>query len=182
MAMLHTTRANWSQTTGVVDEGRKLARRAGPAAPEGLGYGIDSRLDGNGQLPRAGHRLHDNVGLLDATGQQLVLGALQQRLNDGAVPARVHNADAQAGAVMLLRGRAFEGRVRHVCWWWLARSCRVRVKRGQHHVVLSFLCSWVRWRGLAGEREREGYGFGGNCLSTAAPRERGSSASSSLQT
>lgn len=70
------------------------------------GFGLPS--DGNGKLPRPGHRLHDDVRLLDAAGEQLILGALDQRLDDGAVPARVHDADAQAAAVVLLRRGALE--------------------------------------------------------------------------
>lgn len=52
-------------------------------------------LDGNGQLPRARARLHDNVGLLDAAGEQLLLCARHERLDDGRVPAGVHDGDAQ---------------------------------------------------------------------------------------
>lgn len=63
-------------------------------------------LDSNGQFPRAWHRLDDNVVLVDAAGQELSLCALEQRVNDLGVPAGVHDADAQAGAVVLLGGGA----------------------------------------------------------------------------
>lgn len=78
-------------------------------------------MDGDGQLPRSGNGLHDDVGLLNAKTQQLVLGALDQRIDYGGVPARVHDADAQAAAVVLLRRRSLE-RVCHLAllrsdWW-----------------------------------------------------------------
>ncbi len=65
-------------------------------------------LRGNGKLPGPGTRLHDNVGLLDAALEKLGLGAGDERLDDGGVPAGVDDADAQAGAVVLLGGRALE--------------------------------------------------------------------------
>lgn len=75
-------------------------------------------LNANGQLPRARDRLDDDVALRDAAGQQLGLGTLQQRVNDLGVPSRVHDADAQAGAVVLLGGGALHG---VLVGWWMAR-------------------------------------------------------------
>lgn len=71
----------------------------------GGGYGP---LDGNWQLPGAGDGLHDDVGLLHAAGEQLGLGPLQQRLDDGLVPPGVHDANAQGAAVMLLGCGGFD--------------------------------------------------------------------------
>lgn len=65
--------------------------------------GVCIPLDANGEFPRARHRLDNNVALLYAAGQQLRLGALEERVNDLGVPSRMDDADAQAGAVMLLR-------------------------------------------------------------------------------
>lgn len=59
-------------------------------------------LDGHGELPGAGDRLDDNVGLGDAARKQRLLGALQERVDDGSVPAGVDDANAEAGAVVLL--------------------------------------------------------------------------------
>jgi hypothetical protein len=67
-------------------------------------------LDSNGKLPRAGAGLDDNVGLLDTSLEELGLCAGDERLDDGDVPARVDDADAQAGAVVVLRSGAFDGR------------------------------------------------------------------------
>lgn len=67
-----------------------------------MGRGLP--LNPNGQLPRARHRFNNNVALGHAARQQLCLGALQQRVDDLGVPARMHDANAQAGAVMLLGG------------------------------------------------------------------------------
>lgn len=55
---------------------------------------------------------HD-VGLLDTTGKQLALCAGNKGLDYGRVPASVDDADAQAGAVVLLGCRALE---RHCLW------------------------------------------------------------------
>lgn len=103
-------------------DGRQAAdAQPGRSEKRHWGYTLDIRLDGNGQLPRARDRLDDNVALLDAAAQQLVLGALEQRLDDGRVPAGVDDADAQGAAVVLLRGRAFEGGSHCVVWWgWVA--------------------------------------------------------------
>lgn len=65
-------------------------------------------LDGNGQLPGSRNRLNDDIGALDAALGQLLLGAVEQRRNDGLVPTRVHDADAQGAAVVLFRLGAFE--------------------------------------------------------------------------
>lgn len=72
-------------------------------------------LDSNGKLPRAGARLDDNVGLLDSGFQELGLCAGDEGLDDGNVPARVDDADAQAGAVVVLRSGALDGR--HGGFW-----------------------------------------------------------------
>lgn len=99
-------------------DGRQAADAQPGEAKSGIGGDtLDIRLDGNGQLPRAGDRLDDNVALLDAAAQQLVLCSLEQRLDDGRVPAGVDDADAQGAAVVLLRGRAFEGGSHCVVWW-----------------------------------------------------------------
>lgn len=70
----------------------------------------NSPLHGNRQLPRSRARLHHNVGLLDAALEKLGLCAGHEGVDDGGVPARVDDGDAEAGAVVLLRGRALEGR------------------------------------------------------------------------
>lgn len=72
--------------------------------------GSNLPLDGNGKLPCAGARLDDNVGLLDTGFQELGLCAGDEGLDDGDVPARVDDADAQAGAVVVLRSGALDGR------------------------------------------------------------------------
>lgn len=66
--------------------------------------GCDAPLDSNWKLPRARNRLNHNVGLLDAALEQLGLGSREERLNNGVVPAGVDDADAQATAVVVLRG------------------------------------------------------------------------------
>lgn len=73
------------------------------AAPAG-----DEPLDRERQLPRPRNGLGHNVGFLDAAGKELVLGALDEWLDDRGVPAGVDDADAQGAAVVLLRGRALE--------------------------------------------------------------------------
>lgn len=73
----------------------------------------DEPLGGNGKLPGARAGLHDNVGLLDAALEELGLCAGDEGVDDGGVPAGVDDADAEAGAVVLLGGRALEGR--HCC-------------------------------------------------------------------
>lgn len=65
-------------------------------------------MDGDGQLPRAGAGLNDNVRFLDAGCQELLLGSSNKRINDCRVPARVDDADAQTGAVVMLRRGALE--------------------------------------------------------------------------
>ena len=66
-------------------------------------------LHGDGQFPRPRHGLDDDIGLGDAAGSELLDGAGQQRLDDAGIPPRVHDADAQPAAVMLLRSRALDG-------------------------------------------------------------------------
>lgn len=66
-------------------------------------------LNADGQLPRARHRFDDNIALGHAAGEQLGLGAFQERVDDFGVPSCMHNADAQAGAVVLLGGGALHG-------------------------------------------------------------------------
>lgn len=70
-------------------------------------------LNGDGQLPRPRHRLHDDVGLGHAARQQLLRRPLQERLDDAAIPPRVHDADSQASAIVLLRRGALDGVRRH---------------------------------------------------------------------
>ena len=65
-------------------------------------------LDGDGKLPGTRAGLDDNVGVLDAGLDELGLGTGHEGLNDGLVPAGVDNGDAQAGAVVLLRGGTLE--------------------------------------------------------------------------
>ena len=65
-------------------------------------------LDSHGKLPGAGARLNNNVALLDARGQELLLRARDEGTDNGRVPAGVDNGDTEAGAFVLLRGRAFE--------------------------------------------------------------------------
>lgn len=86
---------------------------------EGMRRGGGLPLDGDGELPRAWARLDDNVGLLDTAGQQLLLGAGDEGLDDGLVPAGVDDGDAQGRALVVLGGRSLE---RHdwavgFCWW-----------------------------------------------------------------
>lgn len=69
----------------------------------------DLPLDGNGKLPGPRDRLYDDVRVLDAALGQLRLCALEQRRDDGLVPARMHDADAQGAAVVLLWLGTFEG-------------------------------------------------------------------------
>lgn len=69
-------------------------------------------LDSDGQLPGARAGLDNNVRLLDTSGQQLGLGSGHERLDDGRVPTGVDDANAQAGALVLLGSRTLE---RHVC-------------------------------------------------------------------
>lgn len=71
-------------------------------------------LDGNGELPRTGARLDNNVGLLDAAGEELFLCASDEGLDDGRVPAGVDDGDAQVRAIVVLRGGALE---RRHCGW-----------------------------------------------------------------
>lgn len=68
-----------------------------------MGY---SPLDADWQLPGPRDRLDDDVALLYATCEQLRLGALKQRVDDLGVPPGVDDANAQAGAVVLLWGWA----------------------------------------------------------------------------
>jgi hypothetical protein len=65
-------------------------------------------LDGNGKLPCARARLDDNVGLLYTRFQKLGLCAGDEGLDDGGVPAGVDDADAQVGAIVVLRSRTLE--------------------------------------------------------------------------
>lgn len=88
-------RNEWSMMGGWTERERR--RRGRGSAP----------LDGNWELPRARDRLHHDVGLVDAALEQLRLGARQQGLDDGVVPPRVDDADAQRAAVVDLRGGAF---------------------------------------------------------------------------
>lgn len=78
-------------------------------------------LDSNGKLPCAGARLDDNVGLLHTSFQELGLCASDEGLDDGNVPARVDDADAQAGAVVVLRSGALDGR--HGGFGWSIKEC-----------------------------------------------------------
>lgn len=75
---------------------------------EGMRRGGGLPLDGDGELPRAWAGLDDNVGLLDAAGQQLLLGTGDEGLDDGLVPAGVDDGNAQAGALVVLGGRSLE--------------------------------------------------------------------------
>lgn len=79
--------------------------------------GSNLPLDSNGELPCAGARLDDNVGLLDTGFQELGLCAGDEGLDDGNVPARVDDADAQAGAVVVLRSGALDGRHGWLGWF-----------------------------------------------------------------
>jgi hypothetical protein len=65
-------------------------------------------LNSERKLPGAGAGLDDNVGLLDTSFEKLGLGASDEGVDDGRVPASVDDANTQLGAVVLLRGRAFE--------------------------------------------------------------------------
>lgn len=79
-------------------------------------------LDSNGKLPCTWARLDDNVGLLDTGFQELGLCAGNEGLDDGDVPARVDDANAQAGAVVVLRSGALDRR--H--GGWLVRIEKIR--------------------------------------------------------
>lgn len=52
--------------------------------------------------------MDDNVGFLNSSCQKLLLGASHKRIDDGRVPTRVDDTDAQAGAVVVLRRGALE--------------------------------------------------------------------------
>lgn len=67
-------------------------------------------LDSNGELPGAGARLNNNVGLLDTAGEELLLCTGDEGLDDGRVPAGVDDGDAQVGAIVVLRGGTLERR------------------------------------------------------------------------
>lgn len=64
-------------------------------------------LDSNRQLPAPGDRGHYDVVLLHAGLKELGLGALEERLDDGVVPAGVDDADAQGAAIVHLGCWAF---------------------------------------------------------------------------
>lgn len=76
----------------------------------GRGFALGSPLNGYGKLPGAWDGLDDDVALLDATGLQLVERALDEWLDDSDVPPGMDDANAQAAAVVLLRGWTFERR------------------------------------------------------------------------
>lgn len=94
-------------------------------------------LHSEGELPGSRDRLNDDVGLLDTAAEQLLLGALNEGLDDGRVPAGVDNTNAQGAAVVLLGGRSLDAGhfgqevfekmslrdavgivCRQVWWWW----------------------------------------------------------------
>lgn len=54
-------------------------------------------LDGVWELVAAGHALDDYVLVLDARGFEGFLCAGKERVNYLGVPARVHDADSEAG-------------------------------------------------------------------------------------
>lgn len=66
-------------------------------------------LNTDRELPRAGDGLDHDVALVDAACEQLRPGALQEGVDDLGVPAGVDDADAQAGAVVLLGGGTLHG-------------------------------------------------------------------------
>jgi len=78
-----------------------VADRAGPAAAARplADRRTDLRLGRERQLVRARDGLDDDVVLLDAGGEQLALATLDEVVDDGVVPARAQDADAEAGAV-----------------------------------------------------------------------------------
>ena len=71
--------------------------------------GMDEPLYGDRQLPRARARLHDNIVFPHAALGEFCKRARYQRLDDGCVPARVDNGNAQRRAVGVLWRGAFEG-------------------------------------------------------------------------
>lgn len=93
---------------GVDENGYYSVRRKKELLEEGEREQLP--LNSYGKLPGAGARLDDNVGFLDAGLEQLGLCAGDEGLDDGHVPARVDDADAQAGAVVVLRSGALDGR------------------------------------------------------------------------
>lgn len=98
-------------------------------------------MNGNGKLPGTGARLNDNVGLLDAALEKLGLGAGDERLDDGRVPAGVDDADAQAGAVVLLGSRTLERRRHGVPVEWLGRR-----------LMYELCCRGTSWRRCKGRQ------------------------------
>lgn len=114
-----------TEVRSVVDEARRSVAEGPPlevdwiceaekrlrASSEGLPRRVctgGAPLRGKGELPRARTRLDDNVGLADAALGEFGPGALDERLDDGRVPARVDDGDAQARAVVVLGRRALE--------------------------------------------------------------------------
>jgi len=77
----------------------RLEWRGGSGDGGGAGHG--GGRAGRG-VPGPRHGLHDDVVLLDAGLEQLLAAAGEQALDDLRVPARVHDADAQVGAVVVL--------------------------------------------------------------------------------
>lgn len=71
-------------------------------------------LTSKGELVAAGNRLDDNVLLLDTLGLELLDGAVDERLDDGVVPASVNNTDTERRAIVL-RGRRGEALDSLVC-------------------------------------------------------------------
>lgn len=65
-------------------------------------------LSGEGKFPRSRAGLHSNVGFLYAAGEKLLSGAGHEGRNHGFVPAGMNDADAEAGAIMLLGGWTFQ--------------------------------------------------------------------------
>ena len=62
------------------------------------------------QLVAPRHILHNDILVLDARFPQLLPCALEQRVNNLGVPSCVDDADAQAGAIVMLRSWTLERR------------------------------------------------------------------------
>lgn len=119
-------------TGGMIGEkpGR-LGTRRSTRHTDGERDGRGAPLHGHWQLPRARDRLHHDIGLLDTAFFQLGLCAGEQRFDDGVVPARVDDANAQGAAVVGLGDWAFGVHVLLICkttmvYVWEASSFEAR--------------------------------------------------------